>query len=220
VEVRVELKAIPHLVTVEALPGALPSTYSLVIDGKNNMQKLIRNSDEDQKAIVYFPKQLKEPEVYGVGNLILIIDKGSESLPVYKVNILSGKKQVVENTEQLKNMIGGRYSSDGKYFVFSVLRQQNLWMLDDSNEVKELNIKANIQDTAWTVDDKLLMTTKTSSDPTSSGYDFGEYDPKSTTYTQIASFPELAIKPTNLTPIPDKGIYFQSGELFYQLILE
>lgn len=220
VEVRTQLKAVPHLVKVDALPVALPSTYSLVIDEKNNMQKLVSKDDKSEKAIIYFPKQLKEPEVYGVGNLIIIIDKGSESLPVYKVNVLTGKKQTIESTEQLKNMIGGRYSNDGKYFIFSVLRQPNLWMIDDQNEIKELDIKANIQDTAWTADNKLLMTTKISEDPNASGYDFGEYDPSSAAYTQIASFPELALKPTNLNPIAEKGIHFQSGDAFYQLVLE
>jgi hypothetical protein len=219
-EVKIELKGVPHLAKVDTLPGALPSSYSLIIDDKNNMQKLVRKDDKEAQAIVYFPKQLKEPEVYGVGNLILIIDKGSESLPVYKVNVSTGKKQLIESTEQLKNMIGGRYSNDGKYFVFSALRQPNLWMIDDQNEIKELDVQANIQDAAWTADNQLVMTTRSSTDPNVPGYDFSEYNPLSGAYKAIASFPELTIKPTNLTPLPEKGIYFQSGESFYQLILE
>lgn len=211
VEVEVELKMVPHFVIAETLPEHEEIEYIFVIDDKNKMQKMVRSDDDGQKAVVYFPKQLEKPEAFGNEKVALIVDRNDEN-SVYKVDILKGSKMPAENAPQFKNIVSGKWSNDGKLFAASILRQPNLWIMDESGNMEQTEIKANINLTAWLKDDKILLMSENI---------LMIYNPGTKESRQVSLEEDFPEKPSEIISVNNgNGIYAKIGESFYQLILE
>lgn len=210
VEIRPQLKMVPHFEKIENIPEDSSVKYELVTDDRNGMQKLIVAGGESGKAIVYFPKKLTNPDAFGNKNTVLVVDREDEAA-VYKIDIAAKTRRTIENLPQFKNVISGKWSNDGKYFAASLLRQPNLWLIDESMEARQLDIKANINYAAWTPDNKMIVITETG---------IISFDPSSETIAQIGvegDFPE------NISMFFTDGqgnLCIKSGEFHYRLILE
>lgn len=211
VEKKIEMAMNPHFSKVEEGPIEIDAKYEFSVDPKNKMQKLFDNNDPNQEAIVYFPKALKEPEAFGDDKMILVIDM-EESSTSYKVDIKAKSKQPIENIPQFKNIISGKWSNDGKFFAASMLRQQNLWIMDESGAIEQSNLQADINLATWRKDHEMIVVKANTATI---------YDPVGKKQESISLDNPLQEEPSKVIAV-NKGakIYVQAGEAFYQLILE
>ncbi|MFA6917576.1 MAG: hypothetical protein WC285_01935 [Candidatus Gracilibacteria bacterium] len=209
VEVKLDMAIIPHFEKVETIPQEEKFQYSLVIDAGNQMQKLVKTDDVAQKAIVYFPKHLKNPEAFGSGKMVLVVDKGGEAS--YKINVVKKTKEQVTDATQLKNIISGKWSNDGNFFVGSMLRQKNLWMMYESNKIEQINTSANVDTVTWIKDHELIIVTENGVET---------YDPASKTGSAIDLTENLPEAPSIVISTSNGDIYVKTEKSSYKLILE
>lgn len=222
VEESIDFAITPHFEKVDQYPEITEQAeYKFVFDEQRQMQKLVKIDDQTETAIVYFPRKIAQPEIYGVGNIVLVIDKAEKSPPAYKVDVKNKSKQLISDSLNLTNMTSGRWSSNGKYFVFSLLRQPGLWLMDSNNNVKEINANADVQQTVWQ-DNRLLVVEKNVTDDGEFiGYSFGYYYPDKDVFDPISLDQTLQDRPQNLVSVNEgKEVYFQAGESIYKLTLE
>lgn len=209
------------------------------LDENNGMQKLVQVDAFGEKTIVYFPGSIKMPIIFGSKNAVLILDKGSSDTPAYKVNVLTKERQVI-NLGSMKDIKDGVWSFSGKYFVFSTKNSNNLWILDDNNRIKKIDLEIDLGQLSWTYKDSLLfVTSQVLSDnniegkygknyvnvlptnPESTYYSFGEYHPEENAYTKIDINEAIKNKPSNLIPIGSGNeIYFEAEAKKYKLIIK
>jgi len=219
-------------------PEKKPS-YKIVLDENNNMQKLVKADSAVEKAIVYFAGNIKMPLIFGSKNMALIVDKGSVDSPAYKINISTQNREII-TMGSLRDIKDGLWSISGKYFVFTTKNTKNLWVLDEDNRVKPLDLEVEIGDIAWTYKDNLMFFTSQNYtnnseegnygknyidlapvDENSKYYTLGEYHPDENSYTRIDVNESFETKPSNLIPVGSGNeIYFQMGTKNYKLIVK
>jgi|GEM_PF-1471234 len=224
--------------TITPQPEKKP-VYKIVTDENNGMQKLVRADSAVEKPIVYFAGNIKMPLIFGSKNMALIVDKGSSDSPAYKINVATQKREVI-TLGSLKDIKDGEWSVSGKYFVFTAKTSKNLWILDEDNRVKRLDLEIDITEIAWTHKDSLLFVTPQTFinnseigkygknyvelspiDENSKYYHFGEYHPDENSYTTIETNASFESKPSNLIPVGSGNeIYFQMGDKNYKLIIK
>ncbi|MFA7686201.1 MAG: hypothetical protein WCX95_05400 [Candidatus Gracilibacteria bacterium] len=211
VERKIDMKMNPHFAKVEEAPVEASFKYDFAVDPSNQMQKLFNSDNADQKAIIYFPNALTSPAAFGDDKMILVIDR-ADSSAVYKVNAKEKSKQQLGNIPQFKNIISGKWSNDGKFFVASMLRQQNLWIMNESGVIEQTNLKSDINLATWRKEHEMILVT---------GSMATLYDPIAKTQESITLDKSFSEDPSKIISV-NKGenLYVQAGEFFYQLILE
>ena len=209
-EIEIEFKINPYITKAEVVPEIKEDpVYELVFDQENQMQKLIKANDDRQRAIVYFPNEIKAPQFFGSENAILIVDGQN----IYKIDPNAKTREVVEKLPE-NSIITGKWSNNGKYFVFEQTNSTYLWILDQ-NGVHQLNLAISLEQSAWTYDNTLLFAEKLNEN-----YYFGEYSPNEDIYSKTNSFLEIKEAPKNLVPVSNRGeVYFETTEGKYKLVL-
>lgn len=238
VEVRVDMKIVPKIEEVTDMPEkAERLKYKLIYDERAHMQKLVKAEDKMETAITYFPKELKNPKIFGGENGVFITDVDEYGQSAYKINLSDKNRENIENW-QFRNVKEGYFSGDGKYFVFEALNSDKLWIVDDENAVKELNILSDIYQVEWGRNNTLVFVTKQIYEP-SGGLDeggrtyinltdeesttnflFGIYSADESMYAKVTDFAGAGVAPKNLIVSGGGEIYFQTGEKFFKIILE
>lgn len=228
-EIEVIFKPFPKLMSVDVLPEIDGNPdYSLVMDEVNGMQKLV--SGDSEVAIVYFPKAIDEPVIFGDKNYVLIVDKKGTA---YKVDVRANKRDRVLVGEA--KLLGGKWSLDGRYFVFSVEGNDFLWLMDSRNQtLKQLDINSGLEQIGWVegrlvfvsdqpynssigneISEKLLKFLSTEE---TGKFIFAFYYPALNIYGELGVFPEITQAPKNLIPTTNGSeVYFESGEGIYKI---
>ncbi len=228
-----KLLPLPKLLSASELPKGSPQfKYRLVTDTINGMQKLIRADDENEIAIIYFPKALKSYKILPSENFVLIINN-KES---YKIDVRAKtRKKITVDLPKIKN---AKWSLDGNYLIFNESEDGVVQILDmENSSIKKLDILSNIDQVAWIFDEKLIFVTNQDMrrEEVTNGhadaislvkseidkYTFGTYHPNDDVYTKIESFTEIDEIPTELTPTHNGNeLYFKSGEKVLKIFLE
>jgi hypothetical protein len=211
VEKTIDLKLIPRFSQTDKEVSEEKTEYSFVIDGSNQMQKMVDVSDKDQTAIVYFPKRLENPVAFGNKKIALVID-AKDSKEIYKIDILKKTKQQLKNGDQLKNLVAGKWSFDNKYFVMAFLRQPNLWLMDEEGNIEQTNIKTHINLATWNSANRLIFLLSNN---------LNTYEPFTKQIQQIDLYENIPGNILSLISVNNgKDIYGKSEESSYKLILE
>ena len=211
-----ELKFIanPYIESTDKFPEPEKEIqYEIIFDDSNKTYKLIKADDDQERAIAYFQKEIKNPLIFGSENGALIIDMEEEAI-AYKIDIKNAERERID--EELRNVEEGTWSNDGEKFAFTTSDSGYLYVLGRDNAVSQLSLEKENTVYAWTYNGDLFYATFENS-----GYVFGEYDPEAESYTQRFSSLELSGLPNIIIPANNgKKIYFQIGEGKYVLILE
>lgn len=227
VGVPVEFQIIPQIIKTDFWPEVEDQVeYELVLDSKNGMQKLIKTNNERQTPVVYFPDSLNESTLIGSPDFVLIMS-GND---VYKVDVKSKTRNKIQAAFSGK-IASGKWSIDGKYIALVQENSPYIWLLDESGNLKQLDLIANIDQVAWIYDNSLIFATDQSYRSTSqagqygnsyfellaekstTGFTFGTYHPDEDAYSKIETFTEISAMPWDLTATATGDIvYFRSGD--------
>ncbi len=174
------------------------SKYSLVFDNETQMQKLVKIAPREatETAISYFQNRIQDHKIINGKNSILIIQENP--LKIYRVNILTGQRNEIIN-EDIGNILEGKWSPDGGYLVFNKKNKENIFLLDDKNEIIELSISTDLDLLDWSRTNKLYFFEE--------GI-FRIYNVQNNSYSNIGGFPEI-------TSIPNKFIVSGNGDAIY-----
>ncbi len=219
-EVNIEFKIVPFLSKAANFPTVGEGTsYTLVMDSNNGMQKLVDESDNLASAIVYFQKQIQNPQIFSSKNTVLIIEKNSTSPKAYKVNTLTKSRELIE--ADFGNITDGSWSPNGKYFLFQTPDSRKLQLMKENGSIVELNLYSQGNIYTWTYSNTLLFVsqqdigavdTEVLETISYGSYIFGEYHPEENLYTKIKTITEIPEMPSVLIPTSNmKVIYFQAG---------
>lgn len=229
----IEFEIVPYIIEAENIPVPEAEPVYEILKEANNY-KLIRQGDSQQRAIVFFPKQIKDPKIFGSEKTALVIDRGSRPPNAYKVDLVFKEKESIEGFD-FSNIENGQWSPDGSSFYF--LESGKPWVLNSENIATSLSLDLNRTRVEWTYQNSLLFVTdqdlqvaETSGKytnyvtPLSSksvdSFSFGEYHPEEGNYTQIGNFSQVVELPSTLTPANNgKTIYFKIGENAFKLLL-
>ncbi len=227
----IEFKPFPKLLSAASMPETkeIPE-YSLETDTGNGMQKLVNS--ESSEAIVYFSRSLNDAQLFGDNNFVLAIDSDRQA---YKIDVKVNKRSAVNIG--VINIVDGKWSLDGRYFVFQEKDSQFLGLLDTEVGVSwKLAINSTLDQVSWVSGGRLVFASNqafsSEVEPTISGnslnflgaekgenYVFGFYHPSSNFYEEFGDFSEVVESPTNVTPTTSGSeIYFQSGEKILRII--
>ena len=229
VDFNVELEVIPHLENSTAFPTVeSESKYELIFDINKNRQKLVLSNDINEIPIVFFPLALKNAQLFASDKYVFI----STVKASYKVNVRSktSQKLLARNLD----ILDGKWSLDGKYFIYSSSGSPNLSVIDtEKNSILPLTINSTIDQVEWIYNNKLIFISdqnyreeanyqiKLLNSKSVSEFTFAGYDPESGIYKKIESFSELAFVPEKIIATTNgQTIYFQSGEEKYKLVLK
>ncbi|MFH1284499.1 MAG: PEGA domain-containing protein [Candidatus Peregrinibacteria bacterium] len=231
VDINAKFEIIPSIEETENFPPfGEEQSYSIVFDSGSRMYKLINLKDNQQRPIVYFKKALDSPEIFGSDNTALII--GESSATAYRVDmILKTRESIPFNA--VKGTLDGKWSEDGKYFLFRKDGSGYFWLLKPDNSVTQTAFKIADSNFSWTYEGSLIFATHQKAIPQTGeyielidensdyGFTFGEYDPVSGLYASIGEFSEISALPETIIPLSNgAAVYFQIGEKHYKLILK
>lgn len=231
-EINIEFKLIPYLTKSEGIPVITDEReYKVIFDEGNKMQKLIKADDKGEHAIVYFQKEIKDPIVFGSKNYALVLGKESGKDIAYKVDINRKGREKIDNNN-LIDAVDGKWSEDGKYFVYERKNLSYLWLMEEEVS-KELALAVVVTQYAWTKAGTLLFVTgqntelyeenyvNISTTIASLGFTLGEYLVSENKYRKIEKLENILNKPDRLIPTGNmKLIYLTSGGENYKIILE
>ena len=220
-ELFITFDVIPYIEEIEDFPETETSSLEIVFDENAQMQKLIQNSSPI--AIVFFPKNLKDPQIFYSENFALIVDKSH----TYKIDLIEKTK---EEILALKDVKEGEWSKDGKFFVFttnensfySVLTEQKIVRTTLNSENSKVSWSEN---TLFFITNQILQSTADSAlmpVPTlSAAFTVGTYDPSFNNYEKIYSFPDLTSLPEKFLAAGNgKNLYLQKDKKKFRIILE
>lgn len=213
VDLAVKFKIIPYIEKVTEIPRLTSKiNYGLLLDETNGMYKLVNLVDQTRKAIVYFQKKINNPQILGGLSSVLVIGETGGNLTAYRVNI--SEKTRTQIPDFNFKIIGGKWSDDGKNFVFSKTDSPYLWLLDSKNKISQLSLSTNDTKYDWIASGNLAYITKQDT-----SFMFGQYDPTKNSYTDIKSFSEITSLPEIFIPASNgQVIYFQISDQKYKLI--
>ncbi len=236
VEYPIDFNIEPYLTAVDELPALLPPpNYLLTYAEENGMYKLVDEADSQNRPIVFFPKEVKEPRIFGSEKGALIIEGNSGT--AYKVNITQKQKGKIENNK-LTDIETGIVSPNGKNFLFFREDFNKTFILNAQNELYELDLDRYSANFAWTSDDQLIFITNQEFQSTSSNgqytnyiqpldstspinYTFGFYHPEENSFSEITVTDQITAFPTALIPAGNNAkIYFNTADGNFALNLK
>lgn len=227
----IEFKPFPKLLSAPSLPATkeIPD-YSLEVDNGNGMQKLV--SSVSTEPIVYFSRSLQDAQIFGSNDFVLAIDGDGQA---YKIDVQANKRSAVNIG--VTNILAGKWSLDGRYFVFQEKDSQFLGLIDTAvGSSWKLTINSSLDQVAWIQGGRLVFASdqafSSEVEPTISGislnflgvekgenYVFGFYNPANNFYEKVGDFSEIKEAPKNLTPTTSGSeIYFENGEKIYKVV--
>ncbi|MBI4975269.1 hypothetical protein HZC20_01195 [Candidatus Peregrinibacteria bacterium] len=235
--INADFEIIPFLQSAESMPKDEEKIdYELVLDKDTQMTKLINKKDSSKTTIVFFPKSLKTPKIFGSKKSILIMDFGGSTRTAYRVDAILKSKDKIENFD-FTEIENGVWSDTGKYFVFTKSDSQNLWLMDGKNKITKLNLLKDGVLFAWGAKDSLFFATSMSfQNATTKGkYGdyyinllpeksktkilFGIYHPDENAYTSIGDFDEIKSLPDKMIPLGnEKAVYFKIKDKIFKLV--
>lgn len=224
VDLPLVFEKLPTLSKIEQIPEALGEIqYSIVNDEASHMQKLIKSDDKNRKAIVYFQKSLKNPQIFGTEDYVLVVDED-----VYKIDTRLKTRERLN--VDMPAIDAGKWSLSGKYFVYSEPDSKALWLLDaQAQTIKGLTLATNMLQVAWIYGDSLGFVSKQGfnsgglsgdgreiirllSEDSANSFVFGTYSPSDDVYFLIETFDEIKETPIKLVPTKNgRTIYFTTG---------
>lgn len=223
VDVEVVFELIPQIETVTKIPSPDPAfNYSILYDEESRLYKLVDNADRQKHAIVFFPKEIKNPRILGSEYAALIM--GDEG--VYKIDTLNRSKEKI--TDEMKKATSGFFSDKGNTFAFRVEGEADIFVLTRDNEIQKTSLIADRNLLAWTYDEALLFITDqklVDSGPieevSESGYFIGKYYPGNGGYTRIKSFPEITELPSRIIPTGNgREIFLETANGNFKILLK
>ena len=233
-ELAVSLELIPQIFTATTLPADSTPSYSLVYDQDSRLYKLIADNDRQANAIVNFPKEIKNAQVFSADKSALIIGDST----AYRISIPAKTKTALSLSQTLANITNTSLSRNGTHFSFRYTSGADLHVLT-GNTIQQTDLIADRTATAWTYDERLLFITNQelltttgtdlSGNPyvelgdqfSTTGYYVGFYDPANDKYSRIGSFTEITSLPTAIVPTSNgRTIYLQVGDNIYRIVLQ
>ena len=229
-DINLSFQLLPSLIETDNLPSLSKSkNYGFEVD--NNGQKLVDTDDASSNAIVYFPKQLKEPKVFANGDYALVLGGNA-----YKVNTKANTREEIP-VNSLIDISDAKWSMDGRYLIFSKKDALNLWLLDSkSGTSSQLDVSAPLKLAQWLYDDTLVFVTgqeyssKGGFDSFGNGYTellntyssqnftVGFFYPNDASYSRLESFQKQM--PEDLIAMANgESIYLKIGEKNFRIIL-
>ncbi|MBI4235528.1 hypothetical protein HY604_04480 [Candidatus Peregrinibacteria bacterium] len=226
-EIELKFELIPQIEsTNEVLPPDQYYNYSLVYDENEHLYKLVSNADRSKRPIVYFSKEIKNPQIFGGKQTVLIIGENGS----YKIDTIEQTKTQISNANyDLTEILSGHFSEKSDYFAFRLVSSPNIFVLNSANKISRTELIAQRSLTVWTYDNKLLFITDQKfdasnmplSDASTDGFYIGTYDPINNSYQKIKSFSEILEKPKRaIITGNNNAIYLETGSGNYKISLE
>jgi len=196
-----------------AAKNLLPKEYSYELLTENNRQILVSLENNERKEVALFQKPINVRKIIGNDKSVIIQDAAAPAR-VYIVDVLNRERRIIDSAD-LSGMENGKWSLGGRYFVFTKNNSPSLWLLDvDLSTVIDLSIEAELNNTFWTYDERLLfasnqLVTNTSFSgkyynyisllpDTGTTVNFVVYNPDEKSYSQIYSLDTLQALPQDL----------------------
>lgn len=187
-----KFQIVPYIVKSKDFPETTIKTLEIIFDEKSQMHKLTEKNSST--PIVFFPKKLKNPQIFASDNFALIFDKPHG----YKIDLINKTKEPIKD---LPDISAGEWSANGDYFLFSSPGNFNYFLLK-GDEVLKLSLSEETTKTSWSENKLFFISNSTAS------LTVGSYDPETNTYEQIHNFPEI-------TDLPDKFLATSNGMSLY-----
>ena len=228
VTANVDLEVVPYVVETDIYPEVQKKNYELVYNQQNGSFKLVDSNDANKRDIVYFQKEIKSPKIFGSEKAVLIIDESAPIFTAYRINLETKERVKVEDQNLIITIRSGEWSFSGDYFAFTAADSNNIWLLNKENNISALDLTADIKQTAWTYNDKLIFATKQKveagkiSAEESEKYSIGIYYPVEKNYALLMDLSTITEQaPINLISLTSGNeVYFQAGNKNYKLILK
>lgn len=235
----IDFELIPKIAKTDKAPeNENEVKYNLVMDNAAKMQKLVRKDGGSGVAIVYFQKPLKNAKIFGSKNKALIISGAGQGADVYEIDVREKTRNKISD-ENLKRVVAGAWSYDGKYFIFEKENSSHLWLFDSgSRSAKQLALSGDVKKTSWIYNGGLVFVTDQGYKNESGSGKYGEnyirlmdvksvttfivgiYHPDEDSYTKIELTDKISKMPDELIATGNgQNIYFKSGEEIFQIIL-
>ena len=226
-DLKVEFGINPYLAKTSQIPEQdSPTAFKISYNQETKNYELIKAADPLSRPIVFFAKQIKKPRIFGSEKTALIIGEVGQSQIYYRIDLIEKTREQIPSLN-LKYIENGTWSSDGKYFAFTMSNSDRVYILDNENNLHELDLYKKFTTFAWAEDSLVFITgqetteTEIFSSLSALGYSIGEYRPEKHTYSRIEFTSELSSLPEVLIPATNGYIiYFQVGEDKYELILK
>lgn len=235
----VPFQIIPKVQVTDRFPEKeIQTKYSL--EDLNGRQALVKNNEAI--PIVYFPKPLNSPLIFGNEKHVLLIEeKKQKNATLYKVDV-HAKKRTAVDIRDFDGALQGTLSPDGNFLVFWKDPANAPAILNTNNgEIMTLNAQPNLELSSWVYDESLIFATRQGFksqniygnyegnyiellDEETDRLTFVAYHPDENSYTVLADFPlnEILLDglPEELIAASNgQVIYFQSEDLKYKVVL-
>ncbi len=231
--VKLEFRALPTFSDTNTLPKTEDYTYSIAYSESDDLNKLFLDTDPAQRAIVFFPKTLLDPVLFGSKNHVLVVEKGREN-STYLVDVRNKSKEKI--SLDFSTIESGDFSKSGDFFIFATSDSDNL-MIYSNSKITPTQFKKDAVRYYWIDDDKLaFVTTQIASgsgnnedsnniflSTEDSGYaiSFGIFTPTTDSYSLLESYDQqVALPEVFLAGSNGKILYFKNGEQIKTLRLE
>lgn len=237
-ELTLDFELIPDVTVTDVFPDetALPA-YELVIDDNTRMQKLVKSGDPIRAALAFFPTEMDKTRIFGSKQTVLLVNQKNSGTVAYLVDLAAQKKRSINY--DFTSLVNGKWSMDGRYFVFNELGKSQLSIMDNSGKIIKTKVITGISQVGWSSDGRLVFATLQSDSlggATDSGgfniitlsgekngeyYLFGFYDPAENTYSKIGRFPEIPKAPRDLVLLGNgRELYFRYGRENFKINLK
>ena len=232
----VDFAILAKVSNAEDFPFIEEKSYNLVLDQKNNNQKLVDANDKRERAIIYFKKIIEDPFLINSEDYVYIVNN-SKPYEFYKVDIKAKTRQNIQG-DDLMTIIDGKISLDGKYLVYKKENSEYLWVYDSENNIaKEMSIDTKLDNLSWDYLNRLFFVTKQSSsfntskefegdilissENTENEYLFGYFLPDTDAYFNVLSH-QLKGSDIEKFTITKNGkiIYFSTDKGDFKIILD
>jgi hypothetical protein len=233
-EIFLDFHEIPRLIEAEKVPASEEKfEYSIVTERQTGRQKIVKKNDPQSKAIVYFQRPLKSPEIIGDGKFIIILEEDT----AYKIDVEKRTRQELPELElpQIKKQ---KWSMDGKYWIFEE-EGEKIWILDtETGDKKELALSTGINLTDFFYGNTLVFLTnqnhRTTSGSDSEGnvyieflddinteeYTIGFYYPDTDKYSKLEIREKIKNRPEEIMALGNgKELYLKIDGKDFKIIL-
>ncbi len=231
IKIDLDFYPIPKLMGADRVPNQEEKfKYEIVKERQTGRQKLVKATDPQKTAIIYFQKTLKSPKILGESRFIIISDEEV----MYKIDTENKTRKEIKGLD-INKITETKWSMDGKFMLFKESESDNLWIFDDEKEEKiMLSVLGDIDIFDWIYDNKLVFvtnqpfrTTRGNDDDgnlyvdflegiNQNGYTIGFYYPKLKRYSKLDMLERIEEGPEEIMALANgKELYMKiDGEDF------
>lgn len=230
IELPVEFEIVPTISKVESIPAkASPPDYEIIFDQDTGFYKLVRSGDQAQRTLVFFPKEIKKPLIFGSDKSALVIDRVATPSAIYRIDLVAKEKTRLSGVD-FSGIEEGLWSPNGQYFLFTKADSNEYFILNFHGKIETLGIFKNTSRVAWSYAGELIFTTiqdlksiafigpyKNYVEPqitqTTPGISFGSYHPDESSYSISGSFSEITALPEFIIPTGNgSAVFFKKDD--------